>query len=42
MKDIITYLKQIEVDIHLLHEEIVELKRRVAYLENECSINDGR
>ena len=49
MKDIITYLKELHLDIQTLHEENIELKslvqhlaKRIEWLENEVSINDGR
>jgi uncharacterized membrane protein len=49
MKDIITYLKELHLDIQTLHEENIEMRtmlqqlsKRVEWLENEVSINDGR
>ena len=49
MKDIITYLKELRFDIQTLHEENMELRslvnhlaKRIEWLENEVSINDGR
>lgn len=49
MKDIITYLKELRLDIQTLHEENIEMRtmlqqlsKRVEWLENEVSINDGR
>ena len=49
MKDITTYLKELHLDIQTLHEENIEMRtmlqqlsKRVEWLENEVSINDGR
>lgn len=49
MKDIITYLKELHLNIQTLHEENIEMRtmlqqlsKRVEWLENEVSINDGR
>lgn len=49
MKDIITYLKELHLDIQTLHEENIEMRtmlqqlsKRVEWLENEVSINNGR
>jgi uncharacterized membrane protein len=49
MKDIITYLKELRLDIQTLHEENIEMRtmlqqlsKRVEWLENGVSINDGR
>ena len=49
MKDIITYLKELHLDIQTLHEENIEMRtmlqqlsKRVEWLENEVSVNDGR
>ena len=47
MKDIITYLKELHLDIQTLHEENIELKslvqhltKRIEWLENKNSVDD--